>query len=334
MNSQPKISVIMPVYNVERYIEKAVTSVLKQTFIDFELLLINDGTKDNSVAQTERFVADTRVQWHHKENGGLSDARNFGLQKAQGEYIYFMDSDDWIEPDLLEVALQHIRQYDVLVFGYQLDTENGNGEMIQTEEVTTEDTILEKGKQQTAFTEKQLGLLGYAWNKLYKHQFLKDNQLFFPKGISLVEDILFNAQVLAKTDAIVFCNQALYHYINRPVTTLIKTFHANSFALYLQKDEALNQFLSVWNFSVNDKKTVLANSLMLGLRYCANNLFAFKNNLSEREKFNYLKMMLHNNRMQELIVYYQPQTVTDKLYKNIVLHKRVVFLFALCKMLK
>lgn len=324
----------MPAYNVESYIEKAVDSVLKQTFTDFELLLVNDGTKDESVAKTELFLEDKRVQWLHKENGGLSDARNFGLQRAQGEYIYFMDSDDWIEPNLLEVALQNIKHYDLIVFGYQLDSENASGELIQTERVTSENQIFEKGKTQKAFSEKQLGLLGYAWNKLYKHQFLKENDFWFPKGISLVEDILFNAQVYTKTANIVFLDQALYHYINRPVTTLIKTFHANSFSLYLEKDRVLNHFLSAWNFPEAEKNKVLANSLMSGLRYCANNLFAFKNNLSAKEKRNYLKMMLHNARIQELIRFYEPHATTDTIYKDIVLHKRVVFLFMLCKILK
>lgn len=334
MKITPKISVIMPAYNVESYIEKAVDSVLKQTFTDFELLLVNDGTKDESVAKTELFLEDKRVQWLHKENGGLSDARNFGLQRAQGEYIYFMDSDDWIEPNLLEVALQNIKHYDLIVFGYQLDSENASGELIQTERVTSENQIFEKGKTQKAFSEKQLGLLGYAWNKLYKHQFLKENDFWFPKGISLVEDILFNAQVYTKTANIVFLDQALYHYINRPVTTLIKTFHANSFSLYLEKDRVLNHFLSAWNFPEAEKNKVLANSLMSGLRYCANNLFAFKNNLSAKEKRNYLKMMLHNARIQELIRFYEPHATTDTIYKDIVLHKRVVFLFMLCKILK
>ena len=120
------ISIILPVYNVENYIEKAVLSVLKQTYVNFELLIINDGTKDNSIKRIEKYTSDSRLKIFHKENGGLSDARNFGLERAQGDYVYFMDSDDFIESDLLALCIDKIEKENVpvVVFGYFLDTED------------------------------------------------------------------------------------------------------------------------------------------------------------------------------------------------------------------
>ena len=103
----PKISVIVPVYNVEKYLHRCVDSILAQTFTDFELLLINDGSKDSSGVICDEYAAkDSRVLVFHKENGGVSSARNMGLDNAKGEWISFVDSDDWVEKEYLETLYQ------------------------------------------------------------------------------------------------------------------------------------------------------------------------------------------------------------------------------------
>lgn len=100
-NTMPKISVIVPVYNAEKYLHRCIDSILAQTFIDFELLLINDGSKDNSGKICDEYAAkDNRIRVFHKENGGVSSARNLGLDNAKGEWVTFVDSDDWIEPTM------------------------------------------------------------------------------------------------------------------------------------------------------------------------------------------------------------------------------------------
>lgn len=328
------ISIILPVYNVEKYIEKAVKSVVQQTYTNFELLVINDGTKDNSIQKIEKFVTDSRIKILHKENGGLSDARNYGLERAQGDYIYFIDSDDWIEPNLLTLCIDKIEKesVDVVVFGYFLDTEDKNGNLISTSQVIHEHNEINLNNSNSNMSDNTIGLLGYAWNKLYSSSFLKKHNFKFEKGVSLVEDILFNTQVFTFIDTIHFVNVPLYHYSNRPVETLIKTFHKNSFELYLKKNESLKPFLSYWK--VNSKNNFLANSLLLGMRYCTNNLFAFKNELSERQKYNYLKSMIIHPETQRLIPFYIPRNKVDSFYKTIVLKKRALLLYLILKIIK
>ena len=105
----PKISVIVPVYNTEKYLHRCIDSILAQTFTDFELLLIDDGSKDNSGAICDEYAAkDSRVRVFHKENGGVSSARNLGLDNVRGEWVTFVDSDDWVEKEYIELFVKNI----------------------------------------------------------------------------------------------------------------------------------------------------------------------------------------------------------------------------------
>lgn len=125
----PKVSIVVAIYNVEKYVSKCIESILKQTFTDFELLLVNDGSKDGSLAILEEYAAkDSRIEIINKVNGGLSDARNVGMKKAQGKYIYFVDGDDFIEETLLEKCVNKLEQTDsdmVMFDIYQYYLETG-----------------------------------------------------------------------------------------------------------------------------------------------------------------------------------------------------------------
>ena len=121
MNITPKISVIVPVYNAEKYLHRCIDSILSQTFTDFELLLINDGSNDGSGAICDEYAAkDSRVRVFHKENCGVSSARNLGIVNSTAEFVVLIDSDDWFALDTLEVLLKEQKKYDAdcVVFGF------------------------------------------------------------------------------------------------------------------------------------------------------------------------------------------------------------------------
>ena len=315
----PTVSVILPAYNVEKYISKSIASILKQSFTDFELLIIIDGSPDNSKSVAKSF-SDPRISIFEKENGGLSDARNFGMDRATGDYIYFMDSDDWIESDLLEktVSVLESENRDFVVFGYVQDNENTDGNVISEQKNIPNSDLLIRGKDSVLNT-KLLGILGYAWNKVYRKNFLISHSLRFEKGVSLVEDILFNSLVYEKSNEIRFIKQPFYHYINRQVPTLIKQFHHNSFDLNIRKLNRLSEFFKTWRF-VNTN-ALLAFVLVQGIRYCIHNLFSFQNNLSFKDKRMYVKSMLYYSSTLEYINYYAPQDKVSKLYKFLIKHK-------------
>jgi glycosyltransferase involved in cell wall biosynthesis len=314
------VSIILPVYNVEKYIAKSIQSVLNQTYTYFELLVVIDGSPDNSKQIAVSF-SDERITIYEKENGGLSDARNYGLERAKGEYIYFMDSDDWIEPNLLEDCIEVLERekLELVIFGYTQDVENTQSSVIKSNEFLPHIDKLIKVDSNITISNHLLGIMGYAWNKLYRRSFLLNNNSSFEKGISLVEDALFNFTIYQKLDKIYFINKSYYHYLDRPIQTLIKTFHNDSFNLQVKRNYIIENFLTTW--CVKNKNELLGFIHIQSLRYSIHTLYAFKNKLSTKQKIGCIKMMVYNDNTKKNIHYYKPITFVDSCYKALIKYK-------------
>lgn len=329
----PKVSIILPCYNVEKYIAKSIQSVLDQTYVDFELLVIIDGSPDHSKGVAESFN-DPRIKIFDKVNGGLSDARNYGVERAKGEYIYFMDSDDWIEPNLLAdtISFLELKKIDLVIFGYTQDNEDAKGNILSSFDVLPQTEIIRKARPDCELNTNILGLMGYAWNKMYRKSFIAANNITFEKGTSLIEDILFNAQLYHKLEEIHFINKAFYHYLNRPSATLIKQYHSKSFALKLRRNYVLRDLFREWKFK--NSKGILANSHIGGIRYCIHNMFYYQNNLSFSEKKNHIKEMLLHPFTVENIPNFDPNNKKDFALKILIKYKQAYLLAFLSQLMK
>lgn len=314
------VSVILPCYNVEKYIAKSIQSVLDQTYGDFELLVIIDGSPDNSKGIAESFD-DPRIKIYEKTNGGLSDARNHGLERAKGEYVYFLDSDDWIESNLLEDNLKLIIEgnLDFIVFGYVQDDEDEAGKVMARTEVKPRVSAYIRDADVSNIDLYHIGLMGYAWNKIYNKSFLDKNNFRFIKGISLVEDILFNSEIYFNSDRIQFNPSTYYHYINRQEETLMKRFYNDSFELKVKKNIALDHFLTAW--SIQNRKSLLAESLFLGMKYCILNLV--NSDTATTMKYKLLREMCTHPRVKALFKYYNPILLKDRILLYLIRVKSV-----------
>lgn len=204
----PLISVIVPVYNVEKDVRRCIKSILAQDFTDFELLLVNDGSTDSSGDICYSFK-DERIRYFTKPNGGLASARNYGLVRATGEYIYCVDSDDYIEPDCLSFCLEKQRQTDadIVLCGYFMDNGKGRSEIVAEEGVFSGDEINDR-----MIELKSKNLIDPAWNKLYRRSFLKENDMWFPQG-EIYEDTDFNLRLLQYQPKIAISKRCFYHYV-------------------------------------------------------------------------------------------------------------------------
>jgi len=228
MNRETKISVIVPVYNVEKYLARCVDSILAQTYENLEVILVDDGAKDNSGAICDAYAAkDPRVKVIHKENGGLSSARNAGLEAATGECIAFVDSDDWIEPDAYAHLLQLMEQYDVkLVCGGRYDVDGRNGEK----------TIgLCPPKEEIITAEEMVGRI-FLWqgcdssacDKLYHRSVLENFR--YPEG-KVCEDVPVTYKIVLTAERVALSDMPFYNYYHRPGSISMasaiteKTFH-------------------------------------------------------------------------------------------------------------
>ena len=204
------ISVIVPVYNVERYIRQCVESILEQTYADLEIILVDDGSTDGSGSICDEYkLKDNRVVVIHKCNGGLSEARNAGLDIARGEYIGFVDSDDYIEPDMYEVLYKNCERYAADLAAARFVKFNTQGEVRKNFTENIEVFSREEMLRLFIVGDRRYEITMSVWDRLYKRELISD--LRFPVG-KCYEDIVFSTKVIEKSKINVYIDRALYHY--------------------------------------------------------------------------------------------------------------------------
>lgn len=207
------ISIVIPVYNVEKYLKKCIESVMKQTYKNLEIILVDDGSTDlcsNICDEYEK--KDKRIKVIHKANGGLSDARNCGIDMAKGEYIGFVDSDDFIEEEMYERMYECIKKTnsDISICGKYIDYENGKSipAIKDKETIVNEMTSKEALIKLNSFYKFDMA----TWDKLYKRELFKD--IRFPYG-KKCEDYYTTYKLFDKSKKIVYFSTPLYHYFQR-----------------------------------------------------------------------------------------------------------------------
>ena len=214
----PKISVIVPVYKAEAYLHRCVDSILAQTFQDFEVLLIDDGSPDRSGEICDEYARkDKRVRVFHKENGGVSSARNMGLDNARGEYVCFVDSDDWLDEEMFAIICSFFlsnKQIDILFWGFQYDySQVQNGKKRKEEKVLQYvycDTV--ESVLQSCYWLEDRELFGWTWNKLFKRDIIQSNKIRFDEAVSLQEDHLFTLDYVRYVKNLMVAPYYPYHY--------------------------------------------------------------------------------------------------------------------------
>ncbi len=214
----PLISVILPIYKVESYLKRAVDSVLRQTYVNLEIILVDDGSPDNSPHICDDYAKkDSRIRVIHKENGGLSDARNAGIDLAQGEYVAFLDSDDYIAPQFIDKLYQACIRYDsdIAICQYEISKERGNIFENQAQKQ------LEEKETVQIFSRRELFFQMYeenhsrntdfivTWNKLYKRTLF--NNTCFPKN-RIHEDEATTYKIYAECSIGIYLQEKLYVY--------------------------------------------------------------------------------------------------------------------------
>jgi glycosyltransferase involved in cell wall biosynthesis len=198
----PKLSIIVPVYNVEQYLHKCIESILAQTFSDYELILVNDGSKDKSGEICDEYLKkDSRVKVIHKKNNGLASARNTGIIQARGTYVGFIDSDDWIEDDMYKNLYESCEKTnaDISIIGVREVDEKGNSLNVYIPNDINLREILKKA---------------YAWNKIFKKQLFFDHNLFFKEG-KYYEDIELIPKLFVKSNQVTTVRKVGYNYLKR-----------------------------------------------------------------------------------------------------------------------
>lgn len=297
--NNPAISVIVPIYNVEKYIRRCIDSILSQTFTNFELLLIDDGSNDKSGEICDEYALhDNRIRVFHKENNGVGSARQLGVNEAKGDFSIHVDGDDWIETNMLEEMLNKIEQSasDILITDYLEDRHLTSSYRGQTICGTSSIEVLEgilQGK-----------LLGVLWNKLIRHTLYKKYDIKFIPGIDYCEDVLVLAQLLQERVTVSFLHNAYYHYDHQYTFSITRNYTAKTYL-------AQKKFLDKLSEILPSKLKHL--TLCTALRFKAE---AFSHNILPSEDF-------YN---------YYPASLRAILRANISRSKKICFLIAYFKM--
>ena len=212
----PKISVIVPVYNVEQYLPRCIDNILVQTFTDFEVLLIDDGSTDNSGDICDEYAKkDNRIRVFHKKNGGVSSARNLGLNNAIGKWIAFIDADDYIGREYLSLFFKYNPKEDIytqIIQGFHVTDNKGEIDQDAFQNVKYENTIVIKGIPNHYFQKHKLLKRWEIWARIFSLQIIQENKISFNEDIHIYEDGVFWHTYICKIQKLHYIREREYYY--------------------------------------------------------------------------------------------------------------------------
>lgn len=315
--THPRISVIIPAYNVDRYVRRAVESLQNQTLRDFELLVVDDGSQDRTGQILDNLASrDYRITVFHNDNGGAPAARNFALDRAHGSYVYFMDADDWAEPHMLEdmLKLAETHMLEMVVAGFYIDTYWGkNGE--HSSEVKCRPDALYHTQQEFRTAAWQLfdqNLLYVPWNKLFLRERIERLGIRFRP--TFMDDFPFVLDYIRDVERVGVLEQPYYHFIRERAESETSRWRED---LYEKREEEHGWMLGLYrHWGLEDDA---ASDEMIQRRYierligCIENVCNPSCKLSTKEKIAQIEMMIGSERAQLAVATARPRSRMMKL---------------------
>ena len=252
-----RLSIIVPVYNAEKWIKKCLESIRQQSIEDYEVIMVNDGSADSSGAICEEYQQiDPRFRLINIENSGPAHARNVGIQQAQGDYIGFIDSDDYIEVNMYGCLLEYIHkcQADIAVCGLKYVDELGRCIKVQDMQIPFEHRL---GKEEIKeflikkYYENDSYGVPTLCNKIYRKQFIQENKLIIDEERVRAEDYWFNLYAYCCADAVVAVNGKFYNYVQHSDLHVMSAFRENQFELFVKTRKELLKLNEKFQFAIN-----------------------------------------------------------------------------------
>ena len=313
--NEPLVSVIMPVYGVEKYVARAIESILEQTYTNFEFFCVDDGTKDRSGEICDEYaLKDSRIKVIHKENGGAPSARNTAIDMATGKYFYFMDSDDFTEKDMLfdmvNIAEQNNSQ--LVVAGYYIDTYYSENEKF-TQEQKWVDRVFESQEEFRKNAHKlfDLNLLYTPWNKLYSGDYIRENKLYFPN--TFWDDFPFNLSVLRDVERVAVTSKKYYHFIRQRSESETAKYRSDMYEKREEENGWMKDLYYYWGIENSEVEEFLARRYVERLIGCVENVTNKNCNLSKGEKRKEIKKMISTDTAKAYLKKAKPNSAYMKI---------------------
>ena len=293
-----KYSVIIPVYNVENYLPRCIDSLLAQNYVDLEILLIDNGSGDQSGQICEDYATQfSNITAYHIPNKGVGSARNFGLSKAKGDFICFVDADDYLVGNLFsDVESQLDSQLDLLVFSYYNSIEKNLSEIDRSAKILPTEGKKDKSDFIALFQELCLTDMMYTvWNKIYRREFLEEHQIVF-ESYELGEDVRFNLNVYQHVNTVFLVKSAYYVYVSGRVDSAMGQYNPNRMNYQLEELGKVDQLMISWN-SHDDQfiDQIKARILMSNIQNIS------KQKMSLSKKRHYVEVLCRNQEMIALL---------------------------------
>ena len=336
-NNEVKISIIMPVYNVKDYLTKAVDSILNQTFDDFELFLVDDGSTDGSSDICDELkLKDNRIIVIHQKNQGAHNARNNALKLAKGTYVCFFDSDDYIEKDMLRDLYDLANNYDseLVISGFYINTFYDNEHFIQLDYIPNIDSDVKNYNKiefrKYAYKNFDKNMFYSPWNKLYKLSYLKKYNITFP--ITYRDDFPFVLSVIKDIENVTYTKKQYYNFIRKRSDSETQKYVATLYEKREEEHRYMLDLYSYWNL-IDDYNSME----MISRRYidrlieCMVNLFNKQCTLSNKEKVELIRTYLYNENVDKCLKLARPSKLYLKLMYIPLKIKNVHLLFMMAK---
>lgn len=301
------LSIIVPVFNVEGYLKRALDSILMQSSpIKYEILLIDDDSTDRSGAICDEYQDNySNIFVRHIENNGVSEARNLGISLSRGEYLYFMDSDDFLSDDFFEKICPNLNgEWDVLCFGYNEIKETNNTILSCRSHSYQHLGLLKKEEFRNDFIELfKTDMMYNVWSRIYNKEFILKNNIKFPSK-PIGEDTSFNFQVYRHLNTIQFIDSTLYNYIAGRSGSALTSFHPRRIEIQLDELQALQQLLE--KFQIEDASLIqeIKTKIIVSAAFQISNL-----NARRKEKIQLLQSIITNKAFDSIFSGNRNQTI-------------------------
>ena len=297
------ISILMPVYNAEKYLNETIDTIKNQSFSNWELIIVDDGSIDNSKEICTKLMNDDkRIKYIFQENLGVSHTRNVALENAQGKYIVFVDSDDLIHEDYLKILINSIEKNnsDISVCNFIERKISNTGKI---EDITREfylKEVMEMAEMKDYIMDfGNSGLLNPLWNKIYKNQIIKENNITFDEKVETGEDFIFNLQYFRKVKKISFIKDSLYYYIRRNNNSITYKYIENMYEKGWEIHWLLEGFLKDMGLYNEENAYVLYGNHLTGVFSAFLNLYHDHCKLTSKEKKAYIKKIISKSYVKE-----------------------------------
>ncbi|MEW9094156.1 MAG: glycosyltransferase [Clostridiaceae bacterium] len=325
----PLISVVIPVYNLEKYLSTSIESVLNQTFKDFEIIIINDGSSDKSGVLCDRYAEqDNRIKVLHIKNNGVSNARNIGLKYSSGKYVFFCDGDDYIDNHAFEIMVKMSEEYkiDLLICGYYFESHQtgGNNKIhIDSYPVFWNSDIFYPSRESIKKDLVSLwnkSLMYNVWNKFYRLDIIQEHDIRFSTELAMGEDLDFTNKYFMYCNSFYILNNCFYHYIREREDSATTRYVEGWFEIRVEEHKRLLSFFENYGITTLEAKEFLSRRFIERVVGCIENELNNKNTANRSKKRKNIKEMINHLYTRESL---RDAKLTSKKMKVILLPIRI-----------